>query len=51
MDWRCNSSGTGIALQVQSPEFEPESYQKKKKRKKENVSNHVLKSRKIFIKY
>jgi hypothetical protein len=33
MDWRCNSSGTGIALQVQSPEFEPESYQKKKKKK------------------
>jgi hypothetical protein len=33
VDWRCGSSGR--ALQAQSLEFELQSYQKKKKRKKE----------------
>jgi hypothetical protein len=31
MDWRCGSSSTAPALQVQSPKFKPQSHQKKKK--------------------
>jgi hypothetical protein len=31
MDWRCGSSGGMPALEVQSPEFKPQSHQKKKK--------------------
>jgi hypothetical protein len=30
MNWRCGSSGTTTALQAQSPEFKPQSHQKKK---------------------
>jgi hypothetical protein len=31
MEWRSGSSGRGPVLQVQSPEFKPESHKKKKK--------------------
>jgi hypothetical protein len=31
MNWRCGSSSGMTALQVQSPEFKPQSYKKKKK--------------------
>jgi hypothetical protein len=34
MDWRCGSSGRAPALQAQSPEFKPWSYQKRKRREK-----------------
>jgi hypothetical protein len=51
MDWRCGSSHRVPALQVQSPEFKPQSHQKKKKKisqlyttnnkRKENGKNNV----------
>jgi hypothetical protein len=31
MDWKCGSSSKAPALQMQIPEFEPQSHQKKKK--------------------
>jgi hypothetical protein len=33
MDWRCGSSSRVLSLQVQSPEFKPQSCRKKKKLK------------------
>jgi hypothetical protein len=30
MDWRCGSDSRASCLQVQSPEFKPQTYQKKK---------------------
>jgi hypothetical protein len=42
MDWRCGSSRKSPALQSQSPEFKPQSHQKKKKkRKKEKYENKL----------
>jgi hypothetical protein len=38
MDWMCVSSNRVPALQVQSPEFKPESCPKKKKKKKNTGS-------------
>jgi hypothetical protein len=35
MDWRCGSSGRAPALQAQSPEFKPWSYQKRKEGRRE----------------
>jgi hypothetical protein len=32
MNWRCGSSNRVPALQVQSPDFKPQSHQKKKKK-------------------
>jgi hypothetical protein len=38
MDWRCGSSRKSPALQSQSPEFKPQSHQKKKrKERKKNM--------------
>jgi hypothetical protein len=34
MDWRCGSSTRAPALQVQNPEFKPQSHQKEKEKKK-----------------
>jgi hypothetical protein len=38
MDWRCGSSCREPSMEAQSPEFKPQSHQKKKKeRKKKEV--------------
>jgi hypothetical protein len=37
MDWRCGSSDRIPALQAQSPEFKPQSHQKKRKKRKETT--------------
>jgi hypothetical protein len=34
MDWRCGASDTALALQVQSPEFKPQSHKKEKSKNK-----------------
>jgi hypothetical protein len=34
MDWKCGSSSRVPTLQMQSPEFKPQSHQKKKKSSK-----------------
>jgi hypothetical protein len=38
MNWRCGSSGGAPSLQVQSPEFKPQSHVKKEKKKKKRDS-------------
>jgi hypothetical protein len=38
MDWRSGSSSKAPALQVQSPEFKPQSYQKIKEKKRKRNS-------------
>jgi hypothetical protein len=35
MDWRCGSNSRQSALQVQSPEFKPQSHRGKKKKERE----------------
>jgi hypothetical protein len=52
MDWNCGSSDRTSALQVQSPEFKPQSHKRKKermkKRKKERPSNRKRKEKKVL---
>jgi hypothetical protein len=42
MGWRCGSIGRTPVLQVQSPEFTPQSHQIKKKKKKKLVGNETI---------
>jgi hypothetical protein len=38
IEWRCGSSGRVPTLQVQSPKFKPQSYQKNKQTKNYNLA-------------